>query len=101
MLLSFFSTVGLKLYSIGYWGLRADNIRATAIDYVFRIFFFPVDVYISVLGFLFAEKVQHIYLFVKVNCFMDTRIEIKNKVPSPLYNHTLATILVEYASAVR
>ncbi|CAH1415038.1 unnamed protein product [Lactuca virosa] len=27
-------------------------------------------------------------------------LEIKNKVPSPLYNHTLATILVEYASAV-
>ncbi|CAI9283269.1 unnamed protein product [Lactuca saligna] len=31
--------------------------------------------------------------------FHKLKLEIKNKVPSPLYNHTLATILVEYASA--
>ncbi|KAJ0518582.1 putative feruloyl esterase [Helianthus annuus] len=55
-----------------------------------------MDLAICCVGYRFCLKLKRVYLICKI--FMGTGLKIKHNVESPVYNHTLTTILVEYAS---
>ncbi|KAJ0735564.1 putative feruloyl esterase [Helianthus annuus] len=63
----------------------------------FNSVFLFMDLAICCVGYGFCLKLKRVYLNCKL--FLETGLKIKHNVESPVYNHTLTTILVEYASA--